>query len=220
MSAGTTSGTTEKIRRHFSKYPKRSYPKNQIVIFGGENPENVYYITRGKVRQYDISYRGEEVVVNIFKTTAFFPMSCAINQTGNQYFYKTETDTTLHVIPAEAALQFIKDNPDVMLDLLRRLCRGMDGVLARMVHLMSGTARSRLAYELVIECRRFSGAQRKNDYLLEVSESDLAARSGLSRETVSREMKQLKAAKLVTISKQGIRINDVSALEATIGIAA
>jgi hypothetical protein len=73
------------------------------------------------VCKYDVSYRGEEVVVNIFKDRAFFPMSWPINKSKNSYFYKTETETELHIVPAEDALQFIKENPDVMLDLLSRL---------------------------------------------------------------------------------------------------
>ena len=212
-----TTDISDKIDEYFSKYPKRSYPKNQIIIFGGENPDYIFYIAHGKVRKYDISYRGDEVVVNLFKSPAFFPMSWAINKSDNKYFYKTETDAVLHAVPVEDALQFLKDNPDVMLDLLSRLYKGMNGMLGRMVHLMSGTATSRLVYEIIIECRRFGKERSKGCYLLETTEGDLAARSGLSRETISREMKRLKENKYIRIDKHGILINDLSSLEKTLG---
>lgn len=207
----------EKIDDFFSKYPQRSYPKNQIIIFGGENPDYIFYIAKGRVRKYDISYRGDEVIVNIFKPPAFFPMSWAINKSENKYFYKTETNTVLHTVPADDALEFLKANPDVMLDLLSRLYRGMNGVLGRMVHLMSGTAKSRLVYELIIECRRFGKLDKSGICRLETNEGDLAARSGLSRETISREMKRLKEDGYITINRHGITVNDLKALEKTLG---
>lgn len=208
----------DKIDQHFSKYPKRSYPKGQILVFQDESPEHIFYIVAGRVRKYDVSYRGDEVVVNVFKPPAFFPMSRAINHTPNKYFYKTETATELHVVPVNDALDFLKANPDVMLDLLSRIYKGMDGLLGRVVHLMSGSAKSRLLYELIIECRRFGKKHDDGSYLLETSEVDLAARSGLSRETISREMNKIKKDGLVSMDKKGITVKDLAALEKKIGM--
>lgn len=209
---------TSKIDGFFSKYPQRAYPKGQILIFANENPEYIFYITEGRVRKYDISYRGDEVVVNIFKPPAFFPMSWALNHLPNKFFYKTETKTILHVVPCDDALRFLKDNPDVMLDLLSRIYRGMDGLFGRLVHLMSGSARSRLLYELIIECRRFGEKQSDGKVTLDISEVDMAARSGLSRETVSREIHKLKTVDLVSVSSKGIVVNDLKRLEKSLGL--
>lgn len=210
---------SRKVEAYFSKYPLRSYPKGHILVFANESPEHIFYLLNGRVREYDVSYRGDEVVINIFKPHAFFPMSWAINRTPNTYFYKTEEKTELRVVPVDDALQFIKDNPDVMLDLLSRVYRGMDGVLGRLVHLMSGTAKSRLIYELILDCRRFGRQDDAGAYTVTASEVDLAARSGLSRETVSREVQKLKSAGLVGISHNAITINDITAFEKLLGSA-
>jgi len=207
----------DKVSAIFSKYPKRSYPKGQILVFADENPEHIYYITKGKVRKYDVSYRGDEVIVNIFKPPAFFPMSWAINRSANHFFYKTEMETEVHVVPIDDALVFLKSNPDVMLDLLSRIYKGMDGLLGRVVHLMSGSARSRLIYELIIECRRFGTLNKDGSYSLNITEVDLAARSGLSRETVSREMQNLKKRKWITMLSKEVRVNAISVLEKALG---
>jgi len=182
----------QKVQAFFDSYPKRTYPKDQIVIFGGESPDKIFYILSGRISQYDISYRGEEVVVNIFKAPAFFPMSWAINKTPNSYFFKAEEESLVHVAPYDDVVAFIKANPDVMFDLLSRVYRGVDGVLARTVHLMSGSARSRLVYELVVEADRFGHKLSKDVYELHISEVDLSSHSGLARETISREIKHLK----------------------------
>lgn len=202
-----------KIDQFFDTYPKRSYPKGHILVFADESPEHIYHLITGKVRKYDVSYRGDEVIVNVFKPPAFFPMSWALNRTPNKYFYKTEEPTELHVVPADEALAFLTANPDVMLDLLRRLYIGMDGLLGRVVHLMSGTARTRLLYELIIECQRFGKKQPDGSYSLSTSEGDIAARSGLSRETISREIHKLKDKELIVIERNGITVKDLAALK-------
>lgn len=211
------SDIADKIHHYFSQYPLRKYPKGQILVFADENPDHIFYILKGRVRKYDVSYRGDEVIINVFQPPAFFPMSWAINKTPNQFFYKTETEVELHVVPASDALQFLKDNPDVTLDLLSRLYRGLEGFYGRLVHLMSGTAGSRLLYELIIECRRFGNKQPDGTYLLESSEGDLAARSGLSRETISREMKKIKRHGWVKIDQNGIAITDLAEMEKALG---
>ncbi len=211
-----TSKVADKIEAYFSKYPKRSYPKGQILVFADENPEHIFYIVKGRVRKYDVSYRGDEVIVNIFKPPAFFPMSWAINRSANGYFYKTELPTDVHVVPSDDALKFLQDNPDVTLDLLSRVYRGIDGVLGRLVHLMSGSARSRLLYELLLECRRF-GTPQNGNYVIDINEVDLAARSGLSRETVSREMKKFKSEGWAKVDSKAITINDLKTLEQKAG---
>lgn len=211
------SSVADKIELAFSKYPKRTYPKGQILVFADENPDHIFYIVEGRVRKYDVSYRGDEVIVNIFKPPAFFPMSWAINKSPNKYFYKTETKTELHIVPTDVALEFVKSNPDVMLDLLSRIYRGMDGLLGRVVHLMSGTAKSRLIYELIMECRRFGEQDKSGNYTLTSNEVDLAARSGLSRETISREMQKLKDLGIVSIKGKVIEVKDLPALEDMLG---
>lgn len=206
-----------KIDAAFSAYPKRTYPKGQILVFADESPDHIFYITKGRVRKYDVSYRGDEVIVNIFKPPAFFPMSEAINHTPNRYFYKTEEATEVHIVPDDDALQFIKESPDVMLDLLSRIYRGMDGLLGRLVQLMSGSAKSRLLYELLVESRRFGEKQDDGSISLSISEVDLAARAGMSRETVSREMKKIKTDGIVAVTNKGISVIDLASLEKKVG---
>lgn len=206
----------KKIHDHFSQYPRRQYPKGQILVFADESPEHIFYIVKGRIRKYDVSYRGDEIIINVFQPPAFFPMSWAINKTPNHFFYKAETEVELHVVPARNAMEFLEQNPDVMLDLLSRLYNGMEGMQGRLVHLMSGTAKSRLLYELVVESRRFGAQQPDGSYVLKTTEADLAARSGLSRETISREMKTIKDKGWVSITKNVLIVKDLEQLEAAL----
>ncbi len=204
----------KKISEAFAAYPERSYDKGQILVFGGENPSHIFYMLSGRVRLYDISARGDELVMNVFRPPSFFPMSWAINRSDNNFFYRTEEKTVVRVIPTEDAVEFIKAHPDVMFDLLRRVYSGMDGLFGRIVQLMSGSARHRLTYELAIDALRFGDKLKDGSYVIKETEGDLAARTGLSRETISREMLSLKKQGMVSITNKGIIVHDIDALRA------
>jgi len=201
-----------KIESFYSAYPARSWNAGQIIIQAFDIPAGVYYIESGTLRQYTIDYRGEEVVVNNFYTPAFVPMSWAVNDIENEYYFETTEDSVLRCAPKEDVLQFIEDNPDVTLNLLSRLYTGMDGVLMRMVHLMSRSAYARVVYELLIHARRLKNSD-TNNILLHVKEYELGTYCGLSKETVSREFKKLKAKNLVSINTGGITIMSLDLLE-------
>lgn len=205
------------IEEFFTQYPKRKYSKGQILIFSGEGGDVVYNLVSGRVKQYDVTYRGDEIILNVFKPPAFFPMSLAINHSQNTYIFEAETEIVVRQAPAEAVVEFLEVNPSVLFDLLSRVYIGVDGLLGRMTHLMAGSAKARLIYELLIACRRFGEKEDGSEWQLSMSESDLGARAGLSRETVSREMKKLVDESLVKVGRGKIIVDDISKLEIKLG---
>jgi CRP-like cAMP-binding protein len=207
----------QKVEAFFGQYRPRTYRKGQILIHAGDEPEHIYNIVSGQVRQYDISYRGDEVVVNVFKAPAFFPMSWALNRTPNVYFFEAATDVELRLAPPDETVEFLRQNPDVLLDLLSRVYKGTDGLLRRMAHLMGGSAKSRLLFELIIGVKRFGEQGRDGAWFVAMHESDLATLAGMSRETVSREMRKLKESGLVKVTHQGVTIDNLAVLEAELG---
>lgn len=203
------------IDKFFSRYQTKRVKKGQVIIYAGDTPAGVYHIQKGKVRQYDINYRSDEVVVNVFKPPAFFPMSWAINRSHNHYFFEAMTDVELQVAPADDVINFLKTKPEVMYDLLSRLYSGVEGIQRRMAHLMGGSARSRLLFELVIECSRFGTLQNDGGCILSINESELAKSAGLSRETTNRELSKLKS--LVAYKGKTLVVRSVDALQKELG---
>jgi len=212
-----TEDIAKKVEEFFAKYRLRSYAKGQILILNGDSTDSIYYLIKGSVKQYDVTYRGDEIILNMFKPPAFFPMSIAINHTPNPYIYEADTDIELRQAPTEEVVEFIKANPDVMYDLLSRLYKGVDGLLGRTAHLMGSSAKSRLIYELILEARRFGTSQEDGGCLLSINEKDLGARAGLSRETVNREIHKLKDEDFIAISSKTMVIKNLVNLEKKLG---
>lgn len=190
--------TSEKVKKYFSKFPTQLAAKGSLLSSPGEEFRGVYYLRSGLVRQYIVSPSGEQVVVNVFKQGAFFPMSWAINKTPNDYYYEVAEDGKFNLVTADQAIEFVQSEPEVLFDLLRRVYIGTDGLLARLTYQLTGDARSRLILELIIASKRFGKETAERTTLIKINQKDLAMLTGLTRETVTRLLTQLKDEGLLT----------------------
>lgn len=181
--------------------------KGDMLMLPGQQPPGVSFLIEGVVEQYDITPEGNKIIVNIFRPPAFFPMSWAINDTPNDYFFAALSEVKLKRASAEAAVAFLKQNPDVAFDLLSRVYRGTDALLKRLLLAARGVASTRLTFELLIEAYRFGENFEDNKKLIRVKHGHLAERTGLARETVSRELHKLASDGFVTLTKKGIVVD-------------
>lgn len=201
-----------KIEDFFSNTEGRTYNKGDIITHAHKDPEGVMFLVGGVVEQYDVTPEGSKIIANIFKDGSFFPMSWALNKTPNQYFFAALTDVEIKYADPDDVIEFLSQNPDVMIDLMARVYKGMDGVLRRLVLAASGMASSRLIFELLVEAYRFGEKLDNGHILVKIRQNSLASRSGLARETVNRELHRLKKEGLVALTRHGIEV-DTEGLE-------
>jgi CRP-like cAMP-binding protein len=204
---------TDKLEQFFAAYTLRTAKPGEILIQAGDEPEGIIYLASGRVKKYDISDHGTEMVVNTYKEGAFFPMSWALNNEHNEYFYETAAKCTYRIAPPDAVVGFLKENPDVLLDLLSRVFRGAEGLTKRMAYMVGSNAHRRALFELYIACRRFGTANSDGSCSVAMHEGELAQAAGLSRETFSRELQSHKKDGKVLISRKGLTVTDMKWLE-------
>ena len=180
----------EKISAFFESFPLKQYAKGSQLLFPDEVVPPVSYLIKGKVAQYSITASGIKHILTIYKPGAFFPMSCAVNNKPNTYFFEALEALQVRQAPATEVVAFLREQPDVLFNLLQRLYSGVDGLLGRMSLLMNGSAHSRLLFELAIAGDRFGVRQPDGSILIHITESQLASQTGLARETVSRELQK------------------------------
>lgn len=204
----------KKLDKFFGQYKLLKFKKKEVMIRADDPPSGIFYLKSGVVREYIISPKGEELTLNIYRPYAFFPMSYALNKTVNNHFYEAQTLVTVWRAPAEDTLQFIKNEPDIMFDLLSRVYIGLQGLFLRMGYLMTGSAEDKLLTEILIYGKRF-GKIINNKLVvdLELTQKDLAAQTGLARETVGRIIKNLQSKSLIISQNKRLIINNLTELE-------
>lgn len=204
------------IQNFFNNYTPRKFHARQVFLFPGEISDHVYFVVEGKVRKYYINNRGDEITVGLFGAGHIFSLSQAINHSAEWFHFEAEGNVVIQMAPMAEFDAFIDMHPDVSVSLLRQQIAHENDFSKRMVHLMNSTAKQRLIYELIRESQH-SAVPKAANYHLSINESQLAARAGLTRETISRAMRELKAEKLVSIESNKIIVNDLLGLETKLG---
>lgn len=196
------------VQHFFSAYRPRAARKGSVLLLPGDVVNEVIYLESGSVGQFAITDTGNKIMINLYKPGAFLPMLSVLDGTPNQYYFESASaDTVIRLAPAAEVVRFIQSNPDVLFDLLRRMYRGLDGILQRMIQHMSGSAESRLKIELEILAQRFGTVQSNGLYELCITDQELAAQTGMARETVSRAMTSLRKQQIVERVHKGLNID-------------
>jgi CRP-like cAMP-binding protein len=204
----------KKIKTFFVQFPSRIYKKGDVLIHPEDEAKQIYYLERGHVRQYTVTKDGEDLTINVYKQGAFFPMAYVVDGYKNTYIFEVMDSSSLRVAEFKTVVAFIKQQPDVLFNLLQRLYSGMSGVLSQVEQLMSGNARKRLLTALLISAKRFGQAKEADIHIpLKFTHQDLAALTGLTRETVSREMIKLKQEGLIEYANILITVKNIQKIE-------
>lgn len=207
-----------RIERFFANYPSRYADKDEVIIQNYSDPIGVIYLVAGRVKQYDIDGRGVEIIVNSFRPYDIFPMTAVFDQTKNSYFYESTTDIEYKIAPKSDVADFLNDNHDICYDLLGYLYSYVNDIQQRMACMMRGSARSRTIFEILAECRRFGKRQKNGSYFIGIREDQLASQTGLTRETVNREISGLKHLKIISINHRGLVVHDINMLRQELGV--
>ncbi|MGE5042279.1 MAG: Crp/Fnr family transcriptional regulator [Candidatus Levyibacteriota bacterium] len=202
-----------KISDFFKHYEKTSYVRGAYLKNPGKKPKGVFLLASGTVRCFSFSKEGSELTINMFRPISFFPVGWAINNFSDPYAYEALTDVEVYMAPRDKFEAFLKKNPDVTYDLLRRIFRGLEGYFMRIESLLSGEPYFRTIVELVIHTRRF-GAKSGKAFHVDLTHAKIASMAGLSRETVTREIKKLEEQGIVKYEGKKLILQDIETLEA------
>ncbi|MBI3282580.1 Crp/Fnr family transcriptional regulator [Candidatus Curtissbacteria bacterium] len=197
----------------FSESKPLRYKKGEVIFRAGDQPPGIYYLAAGYVRVYSFSKSGEELTLIIFRPGDIFPVSWAVNSAPSGYFVEAMTPSELWRVSREEFLEYVHDKPKILFELIRRMMERFLGLMHRMEHLAFGNARSKVASILLICAERFSKRVGKVTVIdVPLTHNDIANLVGLTRETVSIEMKKLEKKNLISYRGKLLVVKDTREL--------
>ncbi len=211
----TTEETKNKIINFFSKYSNNKYKRDQIVISSNEAPTGVIYLKTGFVKQYTYSPDGQEILLHIYTPGAYFPMTWAIAELPNKYFFKAITNIETHVASRKDFSAFLAKEADVLYELTYRLIHGIAGLLERTEVSAYGNGYHKIISTLIYITKHFGEKQGSEVIITEnFTQAEIASFAGLARETAAYELKKLEDKGLITKNKRQLSIPNITKLHA------
>ena len=201
----------ETFYKHFST---RNYKKGEMLIRADDDPQGIFCLTKGYIRQYTISKAGYELTLHILRPISYFPMVWAINGTPNVYYFEALTPVEVGRTPREDVVKFIKDKPEIIFELLSELIERYAETLTRVEHLVFSDAYRRVISILLYIAKHF-GEKSGNGIIIghHFTQQDIATLTGVARETASIELVSLQKKGLIKHVDHSILIESIKKLE-------
>jgi len=205
----------KEFEEFYKQFTIRNYKKGELLIRADDDPQGIFCLTKGYVRQYTISKAGFELTLHILKPISYFPMVWAINGTPNIYYFEALTPVQVGRAPKDQVVNFIKDKPAVIFELMSELLADYAETLTRVEHLVFSDARRRVISILLYIAKHF-GEKKENSLMVKhrFTQQDIATLVGVARETASLELAKLEKAGFVKYIKHSMIFQNIETLEA------
>lgn len=205
----------QELEDFYKQFTIRYYKKSEMLIRADDDPQGIFFLKKGYVRQYTISKTGFELSLHILKPISYFPMVWAINGTPNVYFFEALTPVEVGRAPREQVVNFIKDKPTIIFELMSELLEDYAETLTRVEHLVFSDAYRRVISVMLYISKHFGEEYGKGTIVHHrFTQQDIATLVGVARETASNEMIKLEKKGLVKYIDHSILFEDLQKLNA------
>lgn len=204
---------TKEFEDFYKQFKTRSYKKGEMLIRADDDPQGIFCLTKGFVRQYTISKTGFELTLHILRPITYFPMVWAVNGTPNVYYFEALTPVEVGRAPRDEVVNFIKGKPTIIFALLSELIERYAETLTRMEHLVFSDAYRRVISVLLYIASHFGEKQGKCIIVPHrFTQQDIATLVGVARETASIEIAKLEKKGLVKYIDHSMVFESIVAL--------
>ena len=205
---------TKAFETFYQQFTVRDYKKGELLIRADDEPQGIFCLTKGYVRQFTTSKAGIELTLHILKPVSYFPMVWAINGTPNVYCYEALTPVEAGRAPRNQVVDFIKDKPSIIFALMSNLLEDYAETLTRVEHLVFSDAYRRVISILVYIAKHFGEPVGKGMIVHHrFTQQDIATLVGIARETASNEMVKLVKKGLVKYVDHSMAFENIKLLE-------
>ncbi len=205
---------TKEFETFYKQFVIRNYKRGEMLIRADDDPQGIFYLKKGYVRQYTISKAGYELTLHILRPISYFPMVWAVNGTPNVYYFEALTAVEVGRAPRDQVVNFIKDKPTIIFELMSELLEDYAESLKRIENLVFSDAYRRVISILLYIAKHF-GEKSGNSVIVghRFTQQDIATLVGIARETASNEMVKLEKKGLVKYIDHSILFESIKKLE-------
>lgn len=197
------------------------HAKGQVIQTTDGGIKRFNLVKSGYIKRYLIAADGNLGIQVIYGPGDVFPLTLVfkslfsydINDGPETYYYEAMSRVEMYSLDLPALLGVIKDDPMAYRGLFRESGRRLESTLQGLENLRMKTSYNRVAHQLVYLARQFG--EKTNDGVrigVPLTHQDIGDVLGVTRETVSNNMSQLKKEGLV-IPGRHIVIPSVKKLE-------
>lgn len=192
----------------------RRAPKFQFIFMPDETADQLYVLSKGRVKTGTFSADGREVIKEILQPETLFGDLALAGETKRSEFAQALHDEVEYLsIKVTDFQQLMQQNQRLVFACLQHLTQRLQRVEERLAKLVLKDARERII-EFLVETAGKEGRRVGYETLLKhhLTQQDIANLTGTSRQTVTSVLNDLRKSNLIYFNRNSILIRDIEKL--------
>jgi CRP-like cAMP-binding protein len=181
---------------------ERRLAARETLFFKGDTSDGLYAIRRGLIRIGTTDDLGRAMTMNVLGAGDVFGEIALLDGRSRTADAVALENVELLFLPRRAFLNLLADEPSIALQVIELLCARLRDLIERMEETTFLPAETRLARRILTLATDY-GTE------LRASQEELASLTGVTRETVNRQLQAWKRDGILSLGRGRLRIHDL-----------
>jgi len=193
------------LEKFLSYSHKRRYPTKSLIIYAGDAPDALYYISEGSVAVLMNDDDGHEIVLAYLNQGDFFGEMGLFDQgSGRSAWVKARTECTLAEISYSKFRQLTQTEPDLMYAVASQMAARLRKTSRKVGDLAFMDVTGRIARTLLDLAKEPDAITHPDGMQIRITRQELGKIVGCSREMAGRVIKELEERALISAAGKAI----------------
>ncbi len=193
---------------------EKSFKKGEIIHNEGSHCTALFFVRSGRVKIYRSSQEGRDQIYEVLG----FGDTCACNPGESSWHCGSNAeaieDSVVWFLPREKYIQMISENPKMLHSLNALFAKRLQCFSNLIEEVSLKDSKKRLVkYLLDMLEHKKESASKNNVLFIQSTREEIAQRLGTSRETIARQISDLKRKKLIDVKPYQIAILNLEGLK-------
>lgn len=197
----------------------KTYQSGEIIFLEEDSPSGLYIIKKGKVKIYKLSADGRSILLEIIHPGTSFGEVAVFD--GKNFPANAEAMTQAEVIFIHRSdfLNFLKNNPDVALQVIKDLGARLRYAQNRVRSLITRKAEERMA-SIILKLTQKLGQEKEGGFVVDLplTRQDIAEMTGTTQETAIRILSKWQKENLIIFKNKKLVVIDQQRIEERTGL--
>lgn len=186
--------------------------KKDMLFMEGDSPNFLYLVKSGKIKIFKSNEGGKEYIINIHKEGDYLGYVALLEDGKHKESAMAIENAEVALIPKLDFLQLLGTNHDVAMKFVKLMSSNFSEAEEKLLKLAYDSARKRVAEAIVFVSKKYH-TEGKSEISFTLLRENISALSGISPESVSRNLTDFKEEGLITTTNGNIKILDLKKLE-------
>jgi len=185
---------------HFLEHcHRRRYPSKSLIIYAGDKPDVLYYITEGSVTVLIEDDSGREIVLSYLNAGDFFgELGLFGDEASRSAFVRARIQCEMAEISYTRFRQLSENEPKILFELASQMALRLRKTNRKVGDLAFMDVSGRVARTLIELCKEPDAITHPDGMQIRITRQELGRIVGCSREMVGRVIKSLEEQELIT----------------------